>query len=183
MTPPHGSQHLVGIQSAFTTMPADNEKAVMIATRLLKHKNRQTVQTLKNLLTFIPNPNHVKDVLTTAVIKLVHDCPQAAFWLFQHPDVLEPEVHVREIIVQELTNQFYAWGYTPEDFCFTADQHLEISEATQFSLLAHQPNSVDSATFTLIQVLLIQQFEGTSKNCLIANEQKLKVLLYRSYSQ
>jgi hypothetical protein len=24
---------------------------------------------------------------------------------------------------------------------------------------------------------------GTSKNCLIANEQKLKVLLYRSYSQ
>jgi 5-methyltetrahydropteroyltriglutamate--homocysteine methyltransferase len=25
--------------------------------------------------------------------------------------------------------------------------------------------------------------EGTSKNCLIANEQKLKVLLYRSYSQ
>jgi hypothetical protein len=28
-----------------------------------------------------------------------------------------------------------------------------------------------------------QSLEGTSKNCLIANEQKLKVLLYRSYSQ
>lgn len=141
--------------ATLTAMPSYNRKAVTIAISLLKRKSPQTIQTLKNLLTFIPNPNHIKDVLIAAVIELVHTCPQTALWLFQYPEVLEPEIQVRDIIIQELTNQFYAWGYTSNDFHFTDDQHLEISEATKFSLLSCKPSSVDIAPLTLIQALLL----------------------------
>jgi hypothetical protein len=154
--PPHCSQRFAGVQSALTAMPSYNEKAVTIAISLLKHQSPQTIQTLKDLLTFIPNPNHVKDVLKTAVIELVHHCPQSAFWLFQHPDVLEPEIHTREIIVQELTNKFYAWGYTPDDFHFTANQRLELSETTKFSLMSYKSTAADAACLALIQAILVQ---------------------------
>ncbi len=135
---------------------SENGKAVKIAVSLLKRKSPQTIQTLKNLLTFIPNPNHIKDVLTTAVIELIHSCPESAFWLFQHPEVLEPEMHVRDIIIQELTSKFYDWGYTSDDFHFTADQQLEINETTKSSLLSHNSSPVDETSLTLIQTLLMQ---------------------------
>lgn len=155
---PHCPQPLVGARSAFTKMStsSENGKAVKIAVSLLKRKSPQTIQTLKNLLTFIPNPNHVKDVLTTAVIELIHSCPQSAFWLFQHPEVLEPEMHVRDIIIQELTSKFYDWGYTSDDFHFTDDQQLEINEATKSSLLSHNSSPVDEASLTLVRTLLMQ---------------------------
>ncbi|HEY9658311.1 MAG TPA: hypothetical protein V6C65_07660, partial [Allocoleopsis sp.] len=95
---------------------SDNEKAVTIAISLLKQKSPKNIQTLKDLLTFIPNPNHIKAILKTAVIEIVHSCPQSALWLFQNAEVLEPEIQVREVIIQELTNTLRVWGYTSEEF-------------------------------------------------------------------
>jgi hypothetical protein len=40
-----------------------------------------------------------------------------------------------------------------------------------------------TVAFTLLKVEPYQFLKDTSKNCLIANEQKLKVLLCRGYSQ
>lgn len=135
---------------------SNNEKAVTIAISLLKHENPATIQTLKNLLTFIPNPNHVKDVLKTAVIELVHRFPKSALWLFQHPDVLEPDIQVRKIIAQELINKFCAWGYNSDDFHLTTDCRLEINETTKLSLLSHHFPPVDPDSLALIQTLLTQ---------------------------
>lgn len=156
------SQALISPKSAFNGMTSspDHEKAISIAISLLKRKNPQTVQTLKNLLTFIPNPNHVKAILTTAVTRLIYTCPQSALWLFQHPDVLEPKIQVREIIAQELTRKVLSWGYRLEDFYFTADHHLEMSEDTKRSLLSQQPEAVDEPVLTLIRALLMLLANG-----------------------
>jgi hypothetical protein len=152
----HGPYCVLDAQSAITAMSTSpsNRKAVTIAVSLLKRQDPTTIQTLKNLLTFIPNPNHVQRILVAAVIELVRTSPCSALWLFQHPKVLEPELHVREIIVQELTNKLCSWGYTLDDFHFTVDQRLETSEATRSSLLVYQPIPDDAAFLTLIQAFL-----------------------------
>ncbi len=138
--------------STMTSSP-NHEKAIAIAISLLKHKNPQTTQTLKDLLTFIPNPNHVKNVLTTAVIELIDKCPQAALWLFQNPEVIEPEIRVKEIIAQELTRKIVSWGYTAKDFHFTTDYALEMSDDAQRSLLS-QSFALDEPALLLVRALL-----------------------------
>lgn len=128
MVPPDLFQICDGVCSMADATPSRNEKAVTIAISLLKHKSPETVQTLKNFLTFIPNPNHVKAVLTSAVIDLVYHSPRTSAWLFQHPEVLAPEIDVREIIALTLTQTVYAWGYAPHDFYFDDDYQLFINE-------------------------------------------------------
>lgn len=133
----------------------DKEKAIAIAISLLKHKNPQTVQMLKDLLTFIPNPNHIKEVLAVAVIRLVHSCPKSALWLFRYPGVLAPEIQARDIIAAEVTCKILSWGYSLEDFHFTNDNYLEVTEAAQQSLLSIRPNLNDELIFALIRALLM----------------------------
>ncbi|HEY9663583.1 MAG TPA: hypothetical protein V6C65_34480 [Allocoleopsis sp.] len=129
--------------------PSHNEKAVTIAVSLLKHKSPKTIQTLKNFLTFIPNPNHVKAVLAAAVINLVYHSPRTAAWLFQHPEVLAPEIDVRQIIAQTLTQTVYTWGYAPQDFYFDDDYQIFINE----EILVHNSEArspEDSSVLMLI---------------------------------
>ncbi|MBI4785331.1 MAG: hypothetical protein HY785_29105 [Oscillatoriophycideae cyanobacterium NC_groundwater_1537_Pr4_S-0.65um_50_18] len=132
----------------------DREKAIAIAVNLLKHKSPRLVQALKDLLTFIPNPGYTKDVLEAAVVKLIYACPESALWLFQHPEVLTPHIQAREIIAQELTQSLLSWGYTLENFGFTADYALEMSEDMKRSLLDCQ-REPDKAAVELISNLLL----------------------------
>lgn len=144
-------------QTAWTAMNTslDHEKAIAIAVNLLKRKSPRLVQALKDLLTFLPNPDHSKDVLEAAVIKLVYTCPESTLWLFQHPKVLAPHIQAREIIAQELTQTLLAWGYTLEDFRFTTDCALKMSEDTKSSLLTRHPETADEAVIVLISSLLL----------------------------
>jgi hypothetical protein len=135
---------------------ASSQKAITITISLLKHKNPQTIELLKNFLTFIPNPNHIKDVLTTAVIELIYVCPLSALWLFQNPTVLEPEIQVRKIISEEITHKMLAWGYTLDDFHFTANQRLEVSKRLQENLFSCKRTPADEAILSLIRALLQQ---------------------------
>ena len=161
MSTSNSPQPFTNSHSALTDMPdsSHSKKAVTIAISLLKHKNPQTIQTLKEFLTFIPNPNHIKHVLTIAVIDLIYTSPESAFWLFQHPQVLEPEIQVRKIVAEVLTTKLLGWGYTLDDFCFTSDQHLETNETIKNTLLSHDLfchplTSADEAPLTLIRFLL-----------------------------
>lgn len=136
------------------TPSLDREKAIAIAVNLLKHRSPRLAQALKDLLTFIPNPNYTKDILEAAVIKLVHTCPESALWLFQHPEVLAPHIQVRKIMAQELTRNLLSWGYKTEKFHFTADYSLAMSEKLKSSLLACQQEAPNKAIVTLIVNLL-----------------------------
>jgi hypothetical protein len=133
---------------------ADREPVIAIAVRLLTQQNAPAVQTLKALLTLIPHPEPVKEVLTAAVLRLVQTYPKTALWLFRHPDVLAPEIQARGIIAQALTRKALAWGYTLADFHFTAHYALEVTEATRQALLSAQPHPDEESTFALIRVLL-----------------------------
>jgi hypothetical protein len=155
MVPPDLLQTCDGVCSMADATPSRHEKAVTIAISLLKHKSPETVQTLKNFLTFIPNPNHVKAVLTAAVIDLVYHSPRTAAWLFQHPEVLAPEIDVREIIALTLTQTVRDWGYAPRDFYFDDDYQLFMNEA----ILAHSGEArspKDSSALALMVVLQTQ---------------------------
>lgn len=146
-----------GLQSACTTMNSslDHKKAIAIAVNLLKHKSPRLVQALKDLLTFMPNPDHAKDVLEAAVIKLTYTCPESALWLFQNPGLLAPYIQVREIMARELTQNLFSWGYTLENFRFTADYSLRVSEKLKNSLLAYQQETPGKAIVDLIIDLLL----------------------------
>ncbi|HEY9647643.1 MAG TPA: hypothetical protein V6C88_14805 [Chroococcidiopsis sp.] len=152
---PLGSLHLSGLPSLEHAMipSADDENAIAIAISLLKLKNPRIIQKLKDLLTFIPNPNRVKNILEIAVIRLVHSCPQSALWLFENPEILEPDVQVRKIIAQELTRTVRSWGDGLETIQFTADYHLDLSDAAHDSLLSYQPKSTDISVLTLLYAL------------------------------
>jgi hypothetical protein len=153
--PPYSHQCFVGVHPTSTRMPSsDNDKAVMIAVSLLKRKNPPNIQTLKQFLTFIPNPNHIKDVLKTAVLELIYTCPSSAFWLYQHPEVLEPEIQVREIIAEELRRKLLDWGYTPDDFYFAANPILEVRDGAKANLVCPETTPADKAALTLIYALL-----------------------------
>jgi hypothetical protein len=149
-------QCLASPEIAYSTLRslADDEPAIAIAVRLLKQHNPQTVQTLKALLTFIPHPDDINQVLSAAVLRLVHTCPKTALWLFRHPDVLAPELQTRDIIAQALIHQALAWGYTGEDFHFTAHYALAVTAATRQALLSAQPHPDEESVFKLIRVLL-----------------------------
>jgi hypothetical protein len=154
-----GSHGRASPQFVFTAMipSPNNKKAIAIAVSLLKHKSPQTIQTLKDLLTFIPNPNHVNNVLEIAVNRLIYSCPKSAFWLFQNPQLLAPEVNVREIILRELMPKLLAWGYPQEDFHIADDYRLDVSDDTKHALLLHQPEPADEAMFMLIWALLSER--------------------------
>lgn len=131
-----------------------DERVVTIAVILLRSQNSQTVRTLKDLLTFIPNPNHANTVLATAIVQLIDTCPESTLWLLQHSSILEPDVQVKQIIAAELKRKLLFWGYTPEDFELTADCQIDMREAAKENLLNHQLASDDQQVATLIFSLL-----------------------------
>lgn len=152
----HGRASPQFVSTAMIPSP-DNEKAIAIAVSLLKHKSPQTIQTLKDLLTFIPNPNHANNVLEIAVNRLIHSCPKSAFWLFQNPRLLAPEVNVRAIILQELMPKLLTWGYPRENFHIADDYRLDVNDDTRHTLLLHQPEPADEAIFMLLCALLSER--------------------------
>lgn len=137
------------------TSEISHEQAILLTTNLLRRQNSQTVKTLQDLLTFIPNPNHVKEILTAAVIRLIYSSPQSTMWLFQNPEVVEPQIQVRETIAQELAHKLLSWGYKLEDFHFTAERELAMSEAAKHSLLSYQPIPSDEPVLILVRALLL----------------------------
>lgn len=132
----------------------DPEKAVSIAILLLKHRSEQKVERLQALLTYTAHPERAAEILTTAVIRLVHTCPRTALWLFQHPRILEPAIQTREIVAWELTRELLSRGYSPEDFSFTPERDLETSENFRRSLFADRTAGADTPVFALIRALL-----------------------------
>ena len=73
--------------------------------------------------------------------------------MFQHPEVLAPHIQAEEIIAQELTQNLLSWGYTLEDFHFTTDYSLEMSEILKSILPASQQETSKQTVVALISNL------------------------------
>lgn len=130
------------------------EKGVLISVSLLKLRNLESLSTLKNLLTFIPNPVDIQEVLRQAICSIIHTSPQTSYWLFQHPDCLSPQVNnVREVIIEELSEKLLSWGLSPEEFHFNSEGRLRINCACGNPFIKFSP---DEAILGLISVLIVE---------------------------
>ena len=132
------------------------EKGVVISVSLLKRQNFESLSTLKNLLTFIPNPVDIQEVLKKAICSIIYTSPQTSYWLFQHPDCLSPQVNVREIIIEELSEKLLSWGLSPEEFHFNSEGRLRIKSEYVNQFIKPREFSPDEAILGLIYVLMIE---------------------------
>lgn len=129
------------------------EKGVVISVSLLKRQNLESLSTLKNLLTFIPNPVEIQEVLRQAICTIIHTSPQTSYWLFQHPDCLSPQVNVREVIIEELSEKLLSWGLSPEEFYFNSEGELRINSTCINQFIKPREISSDEAILDLISVI------------------------------
>ncbi|WP_254173032.1 hypothetical protein [Planktothrix pseudagardhii] len=136
------------------TYSQDFEVTINIAIALLKDKNVNNLSILKNFLSFIPNPNHIKEVLIKAVQAVVNTCPQTTLWLLQHPHCLEPEVNVRDVIHQEISNKLLFLGLTLEDFTFDSEGYLVFPDSFKTELLKSSKIPLPNEDITLILTVL-----------------------------
>lgn len=136
------------------TYSQDFEVTINIAIALLKDKNVNNLSILKNFLSFIPNPNHIKQVLIKAVQAVVNTCPQTTLWLLQHPHCLEPEVNVRDVIHQEISNKLLFLGLTLEDFTFDSEGYLILADSLKAELLKSSKIPLPNEDITLILTVL-----------------------------
>lgn len=132
------------------------EKAVIISTSLLKRQNLESLSILKNLLTFIPNPHDIQKVWKIAICHLVNTCPQSSYWLFQNPDCLKPDINVREVIIEELSQKLLSWDLSPEEFYFNSEGRLIINSPKASQFIAPRELSCDQAVLALISFLILE---------------------------
>ncbi|VXD23080.1 hypothetical protein PL8927_760267 [Planktothrix serta PCC 8927] len=132
----------------------DIEITINIAITLLRDRNLKNLIILKNFLTFIPNPNHIKEVLTKAVQEVVNSCPETTHWLLQHPHCLESEVKVKDVIHQEISNKFLSLGLTLEEFSFDSKGYLVLPDSLKQAFLKCSEFSYPNYDINLILYLL-----------------------------
>ncbi|NJO43382.1 MAG: hypothetical protein HC769_27625 [Cyanobacteria bacterium CRU_2_1] len=117
--------------------PDERERCVRVAVGLLQTRNLRSISMLKDCLTYIPSPISIRNILTTAVIELVSSAPTTICWLLDHPECLQPEVNVTQIVTQELSDRLTNLGFVQgQDFYVNASQEFEVSEAAKLALFA-----------------------------------------------
>lgn len=102
----------------------DDEITLNIIILVIKDQNVNHLKVLKNFLSYIPNPNHVKALLTKGVKRVINSCPETTRWLWKNPDCLEPEIKVQSIIHQEVSHQILALGISLEEIIFDSEGYL-----------------------------------------------------------
>jgi len=140
-----------------------SERMISIAVQILKRQNPQTIQTLKNVLTYIPTSSYSEQILASAVVELSETCPETTCWLLQNPQCLQPELNAVEVITRYLSSKLSSWGFTcHRDFHFTTDGQLITSPLTKKALLSDSSTissiAGNTATLSIIRTLLMTGF-------------------------
>lgn len=103
---------------------------------ILKSHDFQSINTLKKFLKVIPNPNQIRVIITVAVEEIFDTNSETIFWLLQHPECLQPEVNIKEIIAQKLSEKLCTMGFDDEYFHFNNDGELKINRTIKDELLS-----------------------------------------------
>lgn len=113
----------------------DSEITLDMVVQIIKDRNLNNLEMMKNFLTYIPNPNHIKVLLTKAVTRVINSCPQTTRWLWQNANCLEPEVNVKSMIHQEISNQLLGLGISSEEFRLDSEGYLILPNSLKKKLL------------------------------------------------
>lgn len=107
-----------------------------IAVDVFKSRNLAAIGSLKKFLTALPSPSYIRRVLLQAIYQLADQELEICRWLIQHRHHLEPELKLLEVAQQIVTEQLQNQGLIlNQDFSFTADGKLEVSEVIKTAAL------------------------------------------------
>ncbi|WP_199314257.1 hypothetical protein [Planktothrix sp. FACHB-1365] len=116
--------------------PGEVEQSyVELAVDILRVQRPESIQSLKDFLTVLPNPRSIEDVLIRAIYQLAEIDDQACRWILRHSNYLMPELDVKNYALQWVCFRLQAQGFVlNQDFQFTAPQHLQLTEYAQLTL-------------------------------------------------
>jgi len=130
------------------------EQTVSIAVNLISSRDLETIQTLKRFLTYIPSSTGIKQILIAAVTQLSETCPETTCWLLQHPEYLQPELNISDIVISNLSTKLSSWGFVyNRDFCFDKNGKLVMSQSAEI-LLSNTAIFDEPIALSTIQFLL-----------------------------
>lgn len=116
--------------------PGEVEQSyVELAVDILRVQRPESIQSLKDFLTVLPNPRSIEDVLIRAIYQLAEIDDEACRWILRHSNYLMPELDVKNYAMQWVCFRLQAQGFVlNQDFQFTAPQHLQLTEYAQLTL-------------------------------------------------
>ena len=116
-------------------MQEEHRRCTSVAIELLQTQDPGAILMLKKFLTYIPSPTCVKNILITAITELMDTSPSVICWLLIHPEYLQPEVDIEQLVTQRLAGRLTSWGFVQgQDFNLSSDRKIEVSEASQLAL-------------------------------------------------
>lgn len=130
------------------------EQLTNIAIFLLKSHNPEAIYGLKDFLTIVPNSEKSKQIMISAIYQVIETDPETIYWLLKNPTYLQPEVDVREIVIQKLNEKFILLGFTKEDIYFNQHRDLEFTAVIKEKLIKAEYSGDERAIMTLIQYFL-----------------------------
>jgi hypothetical protein len=116
--------------------PPDYDAFQRVAVEVFKTRNLGAIGSLKKFLTALPSPSYIKEALLQAIYQLAEQDPETARWVLRHRQHLEPELDLIDVVQQIATERLQSQGLIlTQDFDFTVDGKLEMSESTKAALL------------------------------------------------
>ena len=108
---------------------------VELAVDILRVQCHESIQSLKDFLTVLPNPRSIEDVLIRAIYQLAEIDDEACSWILRHSDYLMPELDVKNYALKWVCFTLQAQGFVlNQDFQFQSPQHLQLTEYAQLAL-------------------------------------------------
>lgn len=130
-------------------------RAISIAVRLISSHNSCNIKTLKNFLYVMPDPRCVRDVLTAAVLKICTTSVDTTCWLLQNPEPLRPEIDVRELISQYLSETLHDYGVIQDQhYTFEQDGAFVIRTTQYQQLMSLSPLLSDKVALETVCALM-----------------------------
>lgn len=112
-----------------------DQSYVELAVDILRVQCPESIQSLKDFLTVLPNPGSIEDVLIRAIYQLAEIDSEACRWILRHSNYLMPELDVKNYAMQWVCFMLQAQGFVlNQDFQFNPLQHLQLTEYAQLAL-------------------------------------------------
>jgi hypothetical protein len=112
-----------------------DESYVELAVDVFRVQQRESIQSLKDFLTVLPNPQAIEKVLTRAIYQLAEIDSQACRWILRHSTYLMPELDVKSYGMQWVCLKLQAQGFVlNQDFQLGENLQLHLTKKAEAEL-------------------------------------------------
>ena len=116
--------------------PPNYDAFQRVTVEVFKTRNLTAIGSLKKFLTALPSPSYIREALLQSIYQLAEQEQEIARWILHHRRHLEPELNLIDVAQQIATERLQSQGLIfTQDFNFTVDGKLEVSESLKAVLL------------------------------------------------